>query len=241
MKLTTGFDFQGYFITEYLDVIFDEMLVGIGLGRAITSSIDNWLSSLTGGEATEMVDKLNDAKSNLRQRVISKASRLGANALIGIDFESSRLGNLILVSMTATAVKIDKIIEPLPITEEQSKREQLEKELEEKNRIEAEKKQKRAQERQEKIARGETVEVVNKEELLCRINKLDTIEEVLAEIEAAISTDECLLSETQIKELEDCKSYAKYYGKQVGLNSIKKLLASYLNAPNGSEFMNNSL
>ena len=110
MKLTTGFDFQGYFITEYLDVIFDEMLVGIGLGRAITSSIDNWLSSLTGGEATEMVDKLNDAKSNLRQRVISKASRLGANALIGIDFESSRLGNLILVSMTATAVKIDKII-----------------------------------------------------------------------------------------------------------------------------------
>ena len=117
----------------------------------------------------------------------------------------------------------------------------MDKELEEKNRIEAEKKQKRAQERQEKIARGETVEVVNKEELLCRINKLDTIEEVLAEIEAAISTDECLLSETQIKELEDCKSYAKYYGKQVGLNSIKKLLASYLNAPNGSEFMNNSL
>ena len=28
MKLTTGYEFQGYFITEYYDVIFDEILVG---------------------------------------------------------------------------------------------------------------------------------------------------------------------------------------------------------------------
>ena len=127
MKLTTGFDFQGYYITEYLDVIFDEMLVGIGLGKALTSSVDNWLSSLTGGEATEMIEKLNDVKAQLRNRVIERAAKLGANALIGIDFESSRLGSLLMVSFTATAVKIVKIVEPLPITEETIQRTQVEK------------------------------------------------------------------------------------------------------------------
>lgn len=114
MKLTTGYEFQGYHITEYLDVIFDEMLVGIGFLKGIVSSFDNVISALTGSEATEMINKLNNVKLQLRDRVIEKAESLGANALIGIDFESSKLGDLIMVSMTATAVKIDKIVTPLP-------------------------------------------------------------------------------------------------------------------------------
>ena len=35
MKMTTGYDFQGYTITEYYDVIFDEMLMGLGFGKSI--------------------------------------------------------------------------------------------------------------------------------------------------------------------------------------------------------------
>ena len=57
MKLTTGFDFQGYCITEYSDVIFDEMLVGLGFGKALLSTLDNIASSFTGSEATIMVEK----------------------------------------------------------------------------------------------------------------------------------------------------------------------------------------
>lgn len=107
-KLTTGYDFQGYTITEYCDVLFDEILVGLGLGRSILANIDNNISALTGNEATAMVNKLNEVKRLLRTRIINKAATLGANALIGIDFESSKLGDLIMVSMTATAVKIEK-------------------------------------------------------------------------------------------------------------------------------------
>ena len=107
-KLTTGYDFQGYTITEYYDVLFDEILVGLGFGRAILSTIDNTFSALTGGEATTMIEKLNTVKRQLRDRIVEKALSLGANALIGIDFESSKLGDLIIVSMTATAVKIEK-------------------------------------------------------------------------------------------------------------------------------------
>lgn len=107
-KLTTGYDFQGYTITEYYDVLFDEILVGLGLGRSILANIDNNISALTGSEATAMINKLNEVKRLLRTRIINKAAMLGANALIGIDFESSKLGDLIMVSMTATAVKIEK-------------------------------------------------------------------------------------------------------------------------------------
>lgn len=130
MKLTTGYEFQGYYITEYLDVIFDEILVGLGFGKSIISSFDNMLSSLTGTEATAMIEKLNAVKFELRDRVIAKATQLGANALIGVDFESSKLGDLIMVSMTATAVKIDKIVSPLPVTQQDqaSEAERLKKE-----------------------------------------------------------------------------------------------------------------
>ena len=118
MKMTTGYEFQGYLITEYIDVIFDEMLVGLGFGKSILSSIDNVFSAISGGEASTMITKLNDVKQALRTRVVNTAKEKGANALIGIDFESSKLGDLLMVSMTATAVKIEKIVEPLPVTEE---------------------------------------------------------------------------------------------------------------------------
>ena len=85
MKKTTGYDFQGYTITEYYDVIFDEMLMGLGFGKSILSSLDNFASSFMGTEATVMVDKLNNTKTELRDRVCRKAERLGANALISID------------------------------------------------------------------------------------------------------------------------------------------------------------
>ena len=117
MKMTTGYDFQGYTITEYYDVIFDEMLMGLGFGKSILSSLDNFASSFMGTEATVMVDKLNKTKTELRDRVCRKAERLGANALIGIDFESSKLGDIIMVSMTATAVRIEKNNSGLPCAE----------------------------------------------------------------------------------------------------------------------------
>lgn len=135
MILTTGFDVQGYFITEYIDVLFDEMLVGLGFGKSILSGLDNFVSALTGSEATEIIDKLNTVKTQLRNRLIKEAQRRGADALIGIDFESSRLGDLIMVSMTATAVKLDKIESPLPVlrgdtvrAQEEEKQKKLEEE-----------------------------------------------------------------------------------------------------------------
>ena len=231
MKLTTGYDFQGYFITDYIDVIFDEMLVGIGFGKGIVSSIDNWLSSLSGGEATEIIDKLNDVKEELRKRVILKAEQLGANALIGIDFEGSQLGSqlgsLIMVSMTATAVRIDKILEPLPLTEGKAAQDKLAKEHEEKERLEEENRQQRRKEHQEKVARGEAREI-DKEDLLNRLNQMDTVDAMLAEVKFVLQLDETLLTDEQIKELETCKEIARMYGTNTGVSSFRRNIEKFL-------------
>ncbi|MBO4845106.1 MAG: heavy metal-binding domain-containing protein [Lachnospiraceae bacterium] len=143
MILTTGHNLEGYVITEYIDVIFDELLVGIGFKKGLTSTIDNVISSFTGTEATEMIERLNTVKAALKYRVIRKAENLGANALIGVSFESSRIGELVMVSMTATAVKIETLVDYCPETVESNQRmqEEEQKRIERLKRVEEQRRQ----------------------------------------------------------------------------------------------------
>lgn len=223
MKLTTGYDFQGYYITEYIDVFFDEILVGIGFGKGIMSQLDNLFSSLSGGEATEMIEKLNSVKGELRKRVIAKAERAGANALIGIDFESSKLGDLLMVSMTATAVKIEKILEPLPVTEEARARIREQEELAEKARKEEE----RRKELQKKIENGE-LGTIDRELIMQNTRSKGSVKEMLEELNSVLSARPDLLSDEQMNELNRCKETERVYGVNVGISKYVKKLRSFL-------------
>ena len=217
MKLTTGYEFQGYFITEYLDVIFDEMIVGLGFGKSIISSFDNVVSAITGSEATEMIDKLNAVKTQLRDRVIEKAKRIGADALIGIDFESSKLGDLIMVSMTATAVKIDKIISPLPLTQQEQQRKEEESK---KKKLEEEKAQRLAyfQEHPDKF---------DKELFIQTIQEYDSMKDIVTYVIQARRGNP-LIDDELIEKLRRCAELERFYGKGTGkrgaIEHIKKQL-----------------
>lgn len=218
MKLTTGFDFQGYFIEEYIDVIFDEMLVGIGLGKSIISTIDNMFSSLTGSEATAMIEKLNDVKSELRDRVVKKAQQLGANALIGIDFESSKLGDLIMVSMTATAVKIERIVSPLPTTERELK-----------NAEEAELKAKAQEERERKLEYlREHPNEFDVESVIQDLNALQSTKERADYIRRVIAENPNNFSDELTQQLEHKLHVERMYGRGSGLTNT---LREYFNTP----------
>lgn len=220
MKLTTGFDFQGYFITEYYDVIFDEMLVGLGLGKALLSTLDNIASSFTGSEATIMVEKLNDAKMALRNRVIHKAEQLGANALIGIDFESSKLGDIIMVSMTATAVRIEKIVSGLPLTERDQKEEEEKK-------------------KQEKVRQEQEAWEAAKEEMM-RTKRItpDAVIGLVSQLEDSRKMKDVLLEFSQnnpgffspdfLKSIDDSVELGRMYGKKLGADNLMKKLKTYL-------------
>lgn len=220
MKLTTGYEFQGYFITEYYDVIFDEMLVGIGMIKSLLSSFDNFASALTGSEATVIVDKLNAAKKELRERVIQEASRLGANALIGIDFESSKLGDIIMVSMTATAVHIEKIVSDLPFTEADQK-------AVENKRIQEEFRLKREA---QKASLEEMMRTngVDPNVVIDLISQLKDAREMKSAILELSKKNPGLFSTDFLKSVDQSVVLGRIYGNSLGAEDIIKKLKTYL-------------
>lgn len=223
MKLTTGYEFQGYFITEYLDVIFDEMLVGLGLGRSLAAALDNMFSAMDGTEATEMVDKLNEVKLQLRQRVIGKAEKLGADGLIGIDFESSKLGDLIMVSMTATAVKLDRIVSPLPLLQTQQDRkcaaERKVKETEVRD-------QGQDQDREELREPG--VSGFDKVSFWRVLNEFQTAREMIEYVRMQAAQHPDILTDSLVSSIGKYQQLERMYGKGAGRKDILNAVGDYL-------------
>ncbi len=218
MKLTTGYDFQGYYITEYLDVIFDEMLVGLGFGKSLMAGLDNFVSAISGSEATEMIDKLNNVKCQLRERVMAQARKLGANALIGIDFESSKLGNLIMVSMTATAVKIDKIVSPLPLTQTEHAR------IED-DRAKAEK----AKEKQQLMERiQQNPDGFTKEHFWEVVCSFETLQEMITYLEKTANERPDILDDDVVEKVKNLRQLERFYGKGVGHQEALKIIKSHI-------------
>ncbi len=107
--MTTSHSFEGYRITEYKGIIFDETISGIGLKTAF-KGIGDMFASLTGDQMYAVTNRINDLKIDLINRMKTKAAAAGANAIIGLDFESTLPGgNTIMVSANGTAVIIEKI------------------------------------------------------------------------------------------------------------------------------------
>ena len=218
MILTTGFEVQGYFITEYIDVIFDEILVGMGFGKSILSGLDNFVSALTGTEATEMISRLNTVKTELRNRLVEEAKARGADALIGIDFESSRLGDLIMVSMTATAVKLDKIESPLPVllSEVQKTRE-------------AEQQQKLKEEKALRMEKAMAAGLTFDSTAILRIlEDFQTTKEIVNYIKEQAQIYPDIFDEDLISQLNRCVSLERMYGS-CRIDAIQ-ILKEHLNA-----------
>lgn len=102
---TTGFDLQGYKIRKYVKVISGETVLGTGFLSEISASFSDFF----GAQSAAFSAKLEKAKDASMQKVFEKADSMGANALIGVNFNYIKFsGNLIGVIANATAV----IVEP---------------------------------------------------------------------------------------------------------------------------------
>ncbi len=104
--LTTGFFFEGYHITEYLEVVTGETVMRTGH----FSDIDASISDLFGAEASEYSEKLRAAKQAVLKIMVKNSTDLDGNAIIGISYELMAFSiNMMGVSVTGTSVKIDKL------------------------------------------------------------------------------------------------------------------------------------
>ena len=79
--------------------------------RGILGKFVAGFESMFGGEVTAFTSELEKARLEAIRRVRNKALNLGANAVVGLDLETSDLGlqlGVVVISATGTAVVIEK-------------------------------------------------------------------------------------------------------------------------------------
>lgn len=106
MILTTTNTLQGKNIIDYKGIVSGETIIG-------ANAIKDWFASMTdffGGRSSSYEKVLIKAKEIATQELEEKAKRLGANAVVGIDFDYETIGSegsMMMVSATGTAVIIE--------------------------------------------------------------------------------------------------------------------------------------
>lgn len=95
----------GYRITDVFGVVS-------GLSprtRGYAGVLRGALQSIGGGEITAFTSEIEKARVDSIARAVQKARSLGANAVVGLDIETSDLGEsyITLISASGTAVRIE--------------------------------------------------------------------------------------------------------------------------------------
>ena len=107
--VTTGYNFEGYTIKKYLNLVHGENVLGTGMFSEASASI----ADIFGTSSEEFGKKISKAKEDAQEKMIINALMLGANAIIGIDFDITTFSNNIIgVSTNGTAVIIDTNVCP---------------------------------------------------------------------------------------------------------------------------------
>jgi len=106
MIVVTTPSIPGYKIIKVLGVVHGLTIRARGIGGQISAS----LQLLRGGRIEAYTSELEKAREEALNRIIERAKAMGANAIIGADFETSDIfqGTAVAVSVYGTAV----IVEP---------------------------------------------------------------------------------------------------------------------------------
>ena len=105
MILTTTPAIEGRTITEYKGVVFGEVISGVNFLRDFAASIRN----IVGGRSASYEEELITARTQAMQEMTDRASRLGADAVVGIDIDYEVLGEnggMLMVTASGTAVRL---------------------------------------------------------------------------------------------------------------------------------------
>lgn len=111
LMLTTGINFDGYLVAKYIDVFCEEVVFKNSFWKRLDATLEDLGNAFTFKD-TEL-SGANKLISNAREYVVEKfkqkAAQLGANAVLGVEFESSFGSDIVRVSVSGTAVRIEKI------------------------------------------------------------------------------------------------------------------------------------
>lgn len=102
MIVSTTTIIEGKPVREYLGIVTGEAIMGANIVRDLFASV----TDIIGGRSGAYESKLRDGRSIAIQEMTDEATRLGADAVIGVDldYEVVREG-MLMISASGTAVK----------------------------------------------------------------------------------------------------------------------------------------
>ena len=106
MIITTTPTIEGHTIKEYKGIVFGEVVAGVDFIKDFAAGLTNFFGGRSGSYEGEFIQARQDALREMETR----AKKLGANAVVGVDMDYEILGqsnNMIMVTASGTAVVID--------------------------------------------------------------------------------------------------------------------------------------
>ncbi len=106
MLITTTPNIEGKRITDYIGLVNGEAIIGANIVKDFFAGIRD----VVGGRAGAYEQGLREAKSIAIREMMEQATRLGANAIVGVDLDYQTIGgngSMLMVSANGTAVTIE--------------------------------------------------------------------------------------------------------------------------------------
>jgi uncharacterized protein YbjQ (UPF0145 family) len=104
MIITTTPSIEGKVITEYLGVVFGEVISGVDFVKDFAAGLSNFFGGRSGTYEEELIRAREQAMAEMEQR----ARSLGADAVVGVDIDYEVLGannGMLMATASGTAVR----------------------------------------------------------------------------------------------------------------------------------------
>ena len=89
LPCSTTFEFAGWRVERQIGLCWGLIVRSIGLAKGFTGS----LRALRAGEVQQYTEVLEQARHHALDRLVDHAKAMGANAVAGVRFDSSEIGN----------------------------------------------------------------------------------------------------------------------------------------------------
>lgn len=101
--MSTTFDLPGYTIDQQVGLCWGVLVRSVGFAKGFTGGF----KALKAGEVPQYTDVVNQARQEAVERMMEHAKQLGANAVLGVRFDSCDVAeNLAEILAYGTAVKV---------------------------------------------------------------------------------------------------------------------------------------
>ena len=89
MQVTTTFSIEGYRISEYKGLVRGLVVRAPTIGQGILGG----LKSIVGGQIGAYAEMCEQARQQAYERLLEHAQQLGANAVVGLRYDTSEVGS----------------------------------------------------------------------------------------------------------------------------------------------------